>query len=71
MIAQDNRSKTGMAFSAKEQTHVVEKGACKICGCYGHEAATCYEAIGYPSGWDLVAMDEGVKMDEVEAAEAA
>ena len=35
----------------KKQGSVYEKGACKICGRYGHEEAVCYEMIGYPTGW--------------------
>ncbi|KAJ8422737.1 hypothetical protein Cgig2_015545 [Carnegiea gigantea] len=30
---------------------MVKKGACKICGRYGHEDSICYEVIGYPPGW--------------------
>jgi len=31
---------------------MIEKGACKICSCYGHEEVTCYEVIQYPPNWD-------------------
>ncbi|KAJ8429524.1 hypothetical protein Cgig2_026704 [Carnegiea gigantea] len=40
-----------MAFAIKEQPKMVEKGACKICGRYGHEESVCYEVIRYhPAG---------------------
>jgi len=51
MIAQDNRSETGVAFAARGQARMLEKGACKICGRYGHEEAACHEVIGYPPSW--------------------
>lgn len=52
MITRDNRGETGMTFAAKEQSRMVEKGGCWICGHYGHEEATCYEVIGYPPNWE-------------------
>ena len=51
MVARDNRGETRMAFAVKEQTNMVEKGACKICGQHGHEEERCYEVIGYPLNW--------------------
>ena len=51
MIARDSRNETGLAFAAREQASMVEKGACKICGRYGHAEAACYEVIGYPPSW--------------------
>ena len=52
MTTRDNRGEFGIAFAAKEQGNMVEKGACKICRCYGHEEMNCYEVIGYPSNWE-------------------
>ncbi|KAJ8432692.1 hypothetical protein Cgig2_016365 [Carnegiea gigantea] len=40
-----------MAFTGREQGRLIEKGACKIYGRYGHEETVCYEVIGYPPGW--------------------
>ena len=50
MIIQNNCGEMGMAFKVKEHNNMVEKGACKICGCCGHKETTCYEVIGYPLG---------------------
>jgi len=47
MVARDNRGEVGVAFAAKEQQNMTEKGACKICGWYGHVKKNCYEVIGY------------------------
>jgi len=51
MIAQDTQGEMGMAFETKELGHMVKKGACKICGWYGHEENVCYEVIGCPPHW--------------------
>jgi len=51
MIAHDNRGEIKMAFAAKEQGRVIERGACKICGRYAHEETNCYEVIGHLSHW--------------------
>ena len=58
-----------MAFAVRGQSKMVEKGACMICGRYGHEEAACYEVIGYPLGW--VPMDEDEKIEVAEAIEEA
>jgi len=47
MITRDTQTESSMAFTMREQTHVYEKGTCKICGRYGHEESVCYEVIGY------------------------
>ena len=52
MIARDNGAESGVVFARKEQGHVYERGACKICGRLGHEEAVCYKVIGYPLGWE-------------------
>jgi len=49
IIARDNRTESGVAFAMKEQGQMYEKGACEICGRFGHEEAVCYETRG--CGW--------------------
>ena len=51
MMTWDTRSKTAVAYAAREQPTMVEKRGCKMCGRYGHEEAICYEVIGYPPVW--------------------
>ncbi|KAJ8436490.1 hypothetical protein Cgig2_000475 [Carnegiea gigantea] len=50
-VGSGDGGKRAMAFTTKDQPSIVDKGMCKICGCYGHEEAHCYEVIGYPTGW--------------------
>jgi len=45
MIGRDSRGDMAMAFAVKGQSKMVEKGACTICGRYGHEELVCYEVI--------------------------
>ena len=51
VINRDQHGESVMALAIKEQSKIVEKGARRICGRYGHEESVCYKVIGYPPGW--------------------
>jgi len=41
VVNRDQRGESAMAFAIKEQPKMEEKGACRICGRYGHEESVC------------------------------
>ena len=51
MQGRKHHPESSMAFAVKAKMGGGKKNACRHCGCYGHEEASCYEIIRHPSSW--------------------
>jgi len=54
MVGRDRKHDRAMAFAVnvKGRTYGGDKGSCTHGGKIGHEEASCFELVGYPSGWN-------------------
>lgn len=54
MKGREDRTRSAAAFTithGEKAQPLTERGPCKHCGRFRHDESSCFEIIGYPSGW--------------------